>query len=108
VNECKPLTLGISRVPKKDDDEPIELDDIARHFANTSGLTAECAAVVNVLAPTLFLFSPYDDRNESWLTREQMVSKLRDLQPIDDSNGIFKTVLNLEAGAYTRPLFGLP
>ena len=45
--------------------------------------------------PTLFLFSPYEDGNESWLTREQMVTMLEP-EPIEDSRDIFKTVLNDE------------
>ena len=34
--------------------------------------------------------------NETWLSREQIVHKLRDLTPIVDSGGIFKTVLNAD------------
>ena len=52
--------------------------------------------MVEVLTPTLFLFSPYDNGNDSWLTREQMVQTLRDVEPIHDSSEIFKTVLNRE------------
>ena len=66
------------------------------HFSELGGLPPGCREVVEALEPTLFLFSPTDNGNDSWLTREQMVAMLRNLEPITDSSDIFKTVLNDE------------
>ena len=92
------IVLGISRVPLSVNNELIELEEIRDHFAPSAsaGLPPACAAVVAALAPTLFVFSPYGDGNESWLDREQVMAKLRALEPIADPTGIFKTVLNTD------------
>ena len=93
------IALGVSRVPKWDDDgdNTIELENVrADHFSELAGLPSGCREVVEVLQPTLFLFSPHDKGNTTWLTRDQMVRMLRDLDAIQDSSDIFKTVLNAD------------
>ena len=85
------IALGIRQTHEFDTDGDIELENVrAEHFSELASLPPACREVVQALAPTMFLFSPHDSGNSSWLTREQMVTMLRNLEPIEDSRDIFK------------------
>ena len=87
------MLVGVSRTPKTQDEDDVELEDVVERLTDPSGLPPEHANLVETLGSRTFVSHPTDEGNETWLNHSQLVERIRDLQPITDPKSIFKTVL---------------
>ena len=94
---CGALLVGISQVPKKDEDgDEITLDEVRAQLTDTSGLPPQHKALVELLSKNVFTFDLLGQGHESWLQQEAIVDRLRQLDRIEQTAEIFNTVLTLE------------
>jgi len=62
-------------------------------FGKTEGLEEVEVAILQVLQDSLFVFDPLNRGHETWDTSEQIVEKLKRLEPIKNPSDIFRTHL---------------
>ena len=98
------MLAGVSKTPKSADDEPLELEDVVADLTNASGLSEDDARLVKMLGDCAFVSHPTDKGNASWLTRAQLVERIKTLKPITDPSAIFATVLNPEDALALRAI----
>eukprot|EP01051_Picozoa_sp_SAG22_P006334 SAG22_NODE_409_length_10939_cov_1.956638_7_plen_637_part_00 len=94
---CGALLVGISQVPKQDEDgDDITFDDVLKELTDTSGLPPMHKALIETLSKSAFTFDLLNQAHESWLQREGIIAALQQCEPIERTGDIFKTVLTLE------------
>ena len=71
----------------------VELEGAVADLTNASGLSEDDARLVKMLGDRAFVSHPADKGNASWLTREQLVERIRALEPITEPGAIFANVV---------------
>lgn len=97
LHNARSIRLGISHVPKVDGDgEAIELEHIRDMMSDTAGMSDEMVQCMAELRDRIFVYHPSDNGNSTWLTREQIIESISELESITDPVSIFRTVLTVE------------
>ena len=95
------LMVGISQVPRQDEDgDAVTLDHVRDRLGDTSGLPPPHKALIEVLTNNIFTFDLLSQGDASWLRRAGIIAQLQQIEYIEHTGDIFKTVCTSPPASY--------
>ena len=94
IQKRSSLLVGITHAPIVDGDgDPYDLDRLKGELLDGSGMSDAHASVLKALADSAFVYHPLGKGDSTWLSRAELIQRIKDLRPLSDPSSIFRTVL---------------